>query len=190
MGHTASIIMKLLLLLAACTLATAEWTCEDCRKLSGALTDQATNPDDIQEQITIVTEAVCPQVEDMDACVAGLPQFWADMARVMWPAVFSMQVWCPECTYGQKLREVTCDECNDGLHKIIGEFYNPASVQKVVDYMNGDAFCGQDEDPALVERCTGAVGIILPIAFPAIADHVPEDGLNAMCQDVFGVCAA
>merc|ERR1719511_565642 len=138
--------MKLFLAcLAAFTISatSAKWTCEDCTAVVNSMSAYLTSEESMMKQVDILLADVCPQVENSEECVAGLPDFWMQVAMVLWPGYYNADAeWmcAPLC----KVREITCEECFEGL--------------------SGDAFCGQGEDP---ERCATVIQTLIPLALPA-----------------------
>ena len=55
-------------------------------------------------QIEVLLAEVCPQVDDVDGCVEGLPDFWKSLAPTLWAGVFDSSVWCTECQVVKKVK--------------------------------------------------------------------------------------
>ena len=72
-----------------------------------------------------------------------------------------------------------------GIHDVFLTFGRDETVQWLVDYMVGPAFCEASEE---VERCQSAVSALLPLAMAALVkDEVPEEE-REFCNAVMGVC--
>ena len=93
-SHT---LPQVFLLLALSILVSAEWTCEECQTLTGAVMGAVTSEEDIEIQVELMVAGVCPQVEDVEMCVEELPGFWRSLAPTLWTAVFDSSVWCGDC---------------------------------------------------------------------------------------------
>merc|ERR1712036_149482 len=158
MGVSGNLTMKLLLVcVAAITISTssAKWTCEDCTAVVNSMSAYLTSEESLRKQIDILLTDVCPQVENADECVDGLPDFWMKVAMVLWPGYYNADAeWmcAPLC----KVREITCEECFDGLKKGVEQLLQEETIQAIVEALSGDAFCAQSEDS---ERCAGAIEI-------------------------------
>ena len=84
--------MKLFLAcLAAFTISatSAKWTCEDCTALVNSMSAYLTSEESMQKQVDILLADVCPQVENSEECVEALPDFWMQVAMVMWPGYYN-----------------------------------------------------------------------------------------------------
>merc|ERR1712055_945034 len=80
------ITMKLFLAcVAAFTISatSAKWTCEDCTAVVNSMSAYLTSEESMRKQVDILLADVCPQVENSEECVAGLPDFWMQVAMVM-----------------------------------------------------------------------------------------------------------
>merc|ERR1711931_558127 len=101
------------------------------------------------KQVDILLADVCPQVEASEECVEGLPDFWKRVAMVLWPGYYNADAeWmcAPLC----KVREITCEECFQGLQKGVEQLLQEETIMAIVEALSGDAFCAQSED---AERC-------------------------------------
>jgi len=212
--------MKVLIFLFLAALASADWTCEECEKVMKVIDMSCVTEEGIKEQIEILLAEVCPQVEDVEECVAELPGFWTKLAPIMWNFAYDPKIWCGDlCDHGSELtktlphigigesaslnkishqklpgtakksnfqlRDVTCEECTEGLHNVFLTFARPETVQWLVDYMVGPAFCEKSEE---VEKCQKVIKELLPLAIPPlVADESPEEE-KQFCQIVLGVC--
>merc|ERR1712154_422673 len=167
MGRSVSgnLTMKLLLVcVAAITISTS----------SAYLTSE----ESLRKQIDILLTDVCPQVENADECVDGLPDFWMKVAMVLWPGYYNADAeWmcAPLC----KVREITCEECFDGLKKGVEQLLQEETIQAIVEALSGDAFCAQSEDS---ERCAGAIEVLIPLALPALTANPDEEAGKMVCN--------
>ena len=86
--------MKLLIALAtvlSITATSAEWTCDDCTAVVNSNAAYLTSEESIAKQVDILLAEVCPQVDNVDGCLAGLPDFWNKIAMVLWPGYYSAE---------------------------------------------------------------------------------------------------
>ena len=82
--------MKLILALSALvTLSAAEPTCEGCVAVVNAAAAYLTSEESIAAQIEILLADVCPQVDNTEECVAELPNFWTEIAMLLWPGYYN-----------------------------------------------------------------------------------------------------
>merc|ERR1711936_644272 len=69
-SHLVTLIMKFLLALSSLlALTAAEWTCDDCTAVVGALATYLSSEESIDNQVAILLAEVCPQAENPDECV-------------------------------------------------------------------------------------------------------------------------
>merc|ERR1719443_2795142 len=80
--------------LAAFTISatSAKWTCEDCTAVVNSMSAYLTSEESMQKQVDILLADVCPQVENSEECVEGLPDFWMQVAMVMWPGYYMLML--------------------------------------------------------------------------------------------------
>merc|ERR1712002_1103654 len=165
--HFSSNSMLLLTALSSVLLlASAEPTCDDCYAVVKSAAAYLTSEESVSKQVDILVAGVCPQVDDADTCVARLPEFWGQIASVLWPGYYDPTAdWmCQGCKTA--VRDVTCDECVGGLA--------------------GDGFCGQGEDPA---ACSEAIKVLIPLALPMLVASWDETVAAAVCNDAIpGTC--
>eukprot|EP00092_Neocalanus_flemingeri_P011905 GFUD01012837.1.p1 GENE.GFUD01012837.1~~GFUD01012837.1.p1 ORF type:complete len:190 (-),score=42.54 GFUD01012837.1:96-665(-) len=178
--------MKFLLALSAVlaiNTATAEWTCDDCNAVVNTLGAYLSSGESIPNQVDILLAEVCPQVEDVDGCVNGLPAFWTKIANVLWPGYYA-----PEATWmcaqeglcgAPATRTITCEECNEGIMATIEQINSEEFVSGIVDALSGDGFCGTVEDP---ELCATTIAVLIPLALPALAGAFDAEGGAIICN--------
>ena len=80
---------------------------------------------------------------------------------------------------------MTCEECEEGIHGIYDAFEEESTIQALVDYMMGPAFCETEED---VARCKEVIPALIPLAIPPLLNEQDHDAEKAFCQAVLGVC--
>ena len=80
--------MLLTALSSVILLASAEPTCDDCYAVINSAAAYLTTEDSVNRQVEILVTGVCPQLDDADTCVANLPEFWGQIASVLWPGYF------------------------------------------------------------------------------------------------------
>merc|ERR1712189_145648 len=146
--------MKSLLFLVLLAFVRSEWTCEECEKVMKTVLESDISEEGIQQQVDILLAEVCPQLEDAETCVERLPQFWADLSPVMWTFAFQTDLWCGEVCPDKGLRDVTCGECVIGLENLFATFARAETVDWLMEYVSGPAFCESSEDP---EPCKTAI---------------------------------
>ena len=57
-------------------------------------------------QVRILRSEVCPQVEETEACIEKLPDFWKEIAMVLWPGYYQADAdWmCAPICQGAEVR--------------------------------------------------------------------------------------
>ena len=86
--------MKLLFALAtvlSITATSAEWTCDDCTAVVNSIAAYLTSEDSVAKQVDILLAEVCPQTQNPEECLMGLPEFWKRIAMVLWPGYYSAE---------------------------------------------------------------------------------------------------
>merc|ERR1719184_118076 len=163
--------MKLLLALVPLLgLATVsgEATCEECSAVVSALAAELTSETSIAGQIEVLLAEVCPGTENPDRCMEGLPDFWTRIAGVLWPGYYDPSAaWmCGPICVETSVRDVTCEECLNGIQASIDQLLSEEVINGIVDALSGDGFCGMEEDP---DMCAEVIPILIPAALPALA---------------------
>ena len=89
--------------LVAISAVSAEPTYEDCVNVVSTIAGALTSEESVATQVEVLLAEICPQAEDPEGCVAGLPEFWAKIAAVLWPGYFDPTAeWM--CGAGKQLR--------------------------------------------------------------------------------------
>merc|ERR1712244_106929 len=181
-----TVIMKVFLILSAALLATASATtevgCEDCKALVSTLGMYLSSEESIAKQVEILLAEVCPQAEDPEACMEGLPAFWESIAMMLWPGYYNPEeeFMCMQeglCGAPGSRDAMTCDECLDGVMATIDQLLSEEFVSGIVAWLSGEEFCGMDEDP---EMCANIIAELIPAALPAIAGAM--DHFEMLCN--------
>ena len=84
------------LLLAICCLeiislssaAPSKPTCEDCHSVVRAISANLTSQESIAQQVEVILSKVCPESFNPEKCLEELPEFWAEIAQVLWPEYY------------------------------------------------------------------------------------------------------
>merc|ERR1712210_415716 len=136
-----TVIMKVFLILSAALLATASATtevgCEDCKALVSTLGMYLSSAESISGQVEILLANVCPQAEDPEACVEGLPAFWEKIAMMLWPGYYNPEeeFMCMQeglCGAPGSRDAMTCDECLDGIQATIDQLLSEEFITGAV----------------------------------------------------------
>merc|ERR1712083_1058483 len=179
-----TVIMKVFLVLSAALLATASATtevgCEDCKALVSTLGMYLSSEESIAKQVEILLAEICPQAEDPDFCVAGLPDFWMKIAMMLWPGYYNPEeeFMCMQeglCGAPGSREAMTCDECLDGVKATIDQLLS----EEFVSGLSGEEFCGMDEDP---EMCANVIAELIPAALPTLAANFDPEGTKDLCN--------
>ena len=77
-------------------------------------------------------------------------------------------------------RDMTCEECFDGIKAGIDQLLLPSTITGIVEALSGDAFCGATETP---DECATIIAALIPVALPALAGSGgSEENLTAICN--------
>merc|ERR1711997_1237911 len=129
-SEQSTVIMKVFLVLSTALLATASATtevgCEDCKALVSTLGMYLSSEESIAKQVEILLAEICPQAEDPEACMEGLPDFWAKIAMMLWPGYYNPEeeFMCMQeglCGAPGSRDAMTCDECLAGIHASVDQ---------------------------------------------------------------------
>ena len=74
------------------------------------------------------------QLEDPAGCEAGLTAHWADIATAMYPVYMEGNSVCGQLSVCY-VRDITCEECVDGVGQIGGIISDPATVESVIAFL-------------------------------------------------------
>ena len=132
---------------------------------------------------------VCPQMEDVDACMAAIDGYFGDMASCIYNHFVLEGDVCSRLGLCKKAsiftpRDWTCDECTDLLTQAAGLMQDEATVAEGVEYLQGECFCGADGHSA---DCADMVAGIVPLSMPVLAGILVDQEVE-LCQEVVGVC--
>merc|ERR1712083_279369 len=184
MGTIPLCTMKLLLALVPLLglgAVSGEATCAECSAVVSALAADLTSERSVSGQIDVLLAEVCPGSENPDECLEGLPDFWTRIAAVLWPGYYNPRTdWmCGPICAKTSVREVTCDECLNGIQGSIDQLLSEEFINGIVDALSGDGFCGMEEDP---DRCAEIIPILIPAALPALAAMYDPAGGAQLCN--------
>ena len=89
---------------------------------------------------------------------------------------------CYEPTEGA----MTCEDCKSGIQEAVDQILSPEFMDGIVEYMQGDDFCGTIEDP----ECPSAVDAVIRSGLPLLAaSDDPETYGPLLCNmAVEGTC--
>ena len=78
--------MKLLFALAtilSISATSAEWTCDDCTAVVNSIAAYLTSEESVAKQVDVLLAEVCPQTQNPEECLNGLPESWQRVAMVL-----------------------------------------------------------------------------------------------------------
>merc|ERR1719339_224455 len=87
---------------------------------------------------------------------------------------------CAPLCAAKSVREITCEECFEGLQKGVDQLLLESTIQGIVEALSGEAFCGNAEEP---ERCAGAIEVLIPLALPALAANPDREAGALICNN-------
>merc|ERR1712112_118883 len=148
-------------------------TCDECRKASVDLDVHLLSEESLGEQIAILKLALCPQLEDVATCEAGLDMWFPDMAD------------CTKQTHALS-GEWTCEECTGALAALADYMVQEDTIAEGVNYLQGECFCGRpDQDHT--EECPSVIASVVHMALPILGSALVEQSTEH-CQEIAGVC--
>merc|ERR1711913_210859 len=144
---TRIVIMKVFLIfftaLLSTVFATTEIGCEDCKALVSTLGMYLSSEESIARQVDILLAEICPQAEDPEACMEGLPAFWEKVAMMLWPGYYNPEeeFMCMQeglCGAPGSRDAMTCDECLEGVKATIDQLLTEEFITGVVAWLSGE----------------------------------------------------
>merc|ERR1712058_5060 len=177
-------VMKVLALLSLISFAAAVPTCQECNDSIGRLLARITGEESLAEQAAILTGTLCPGAPDPDMCAASLPEQWPIIGGILFPEFLQADAICDDVGICYLFKEITCEDCEAGVSYITGLMRDEGEVAAAVAFLQGDAYCGQAEDPA---NCGELIAALIPAAMDVLASAFEETSVE-ICQDVNGVC--
>merc|ERR1711874_283024 len=182
---TRIVIMKVFLIfftaLLSTVFATTEIGCEDCKALVSTLGKYLSSEESIARQVDILLAEVCPGASDPDACVEGLPEFWGDVAMMLWPGYYNPdeEFMCMReglCGAPGSREAMTCDECLDGIKATIDQLLSEEFISGIVDALSGNGFCGGMTEKPNPEECAAIIAELIPAALSILAGSFDPEG--------------
>ena len=74
------------------------------------------------------------QLDDPAGCEAGLTAHWSDIANALYPVYMEGNSVCGQLSVCY-VRDITCDECVNGVGQIGGIISDPATVESVLAFL-------------------------------------------------------
>ena len=97
-----------------------------------------------------------------------------------------IEVCQPMRNYLPRKVEITCDICQVGIEKIALVLQSEHNILRVIDLLNGDAFCTEPSS-GLGQECIDFVVDFTPKAMPVMSELF-LDQMPIFCGDVLGYC--
>merc|ERR1712223_2033544 len=97
---------------------------------------------------------------------------------------------CSSLCKPETIRDVTCEECKEVIDKIFAGVNAEQTVEKYVNYLSGEAFCGNPEEVAAedTERCKRGIAVLIPAAMEVFSNNKDPEEADGFCNQVLGVC--
>ena len=81
--------MKLIVSIFAFLAIASADPCSDCTAVVNTLANILTDEESITIQVENLVMYVCPEADDVDTCMADLPDFWHKIALKLWPRYYN-----------------------------------------------------------------------------------------------------
>jgi len=133
----------------------------------------------IAEQIEIITANVCPGTSDPARCETGIRANWEAIAMAMYPVFLNADDLCIKlgaCALKSLVALPTCDECTGSVAAISGMISMPDTINEVVAFLQGDAFCMGEAE------CVADVAEGMPLIMPVLAAVLTENAAQYCCE--------
>merc|ERR1712168_719277 len=167
------------------SVASADYTCDDCKSFGGKLQGYFETEESIAEQTGDLIQALCPQAEDPAMCESVISEWWPKMSAVLVPKFLDPEVCCSQlgvCSLKSMLSEPTCDECKNAMQGLSGLLMT--QIDAMIVYLKGDALCGGSD-----ETCIQVVDILMPYAIPALSQLLTVRAPEYCCAlSTNGIC--
>ena len=95
---------------------------------------------------------------------------------------------CYPVCYEPTEAAMTCEDCKSGIQDSVDQLLSPEYMDAMVEYLQGDMYCGTVEDP----ECPSAVDAVIRSGLPLLAESGdPETDGPMLCNmAVEGTCPA
>jgi len=210
--------MKVLIFIVLASLASADWTCEECEKVMKVIEMSTVSEEGINEQIEILVAEVCPEVEHVEECVAELPGFWMKLSPTMWTYAYDPKIWCGDLCgleISQKLPHIGIGKngnpnkmknkkqtgeakksnfdlrdvtCEECTAGLHNVFLTFAKPENVQWLVDYMVGPAFCEKSEEVEKCKKNVTEIVPLAMPPLVADEDPEEEKQFCHLILGVC--
>merc|ERR1712004_830909 len=180
--------MKVLIITSAMLALAASDSCSDCTAVASYIAGALTTPESLAAQGEILAGELCPGSPDPDACVAGLPGLWTQIAAVLWPGYWdpTAEWMCAGMCAAPEDTTMTCDYCKFGIQGAIDQLLSDAAMDDLVEFF-APAICQNTP----TNECFAAVDWVIRGGLPALAAAVSDGDFEQTCNNaVEGTCPA
>merc|ERR1711887_971 len=148
-------------IVSACliAIASADITCDDCKKFETAMNAYLMSEASLAEQTELLAALLCPTT---DVCTR-----------------------LGACTKRTFLGTPTCDECMGSIARVAEVISSAEQIGEIVSFLQSE-WCPGTDDAA---ECTGAVEQLIPAAMPVLGEVLTERRAEYCCKlSEDGVC--
>merc|ERR1719341_1245600 len=133
--------LQSLLLSAVILPAVCRSSCDTCVENAQILLDDHLTAEGLAGQAWLLDKYMCPQRPQPEECSLLLPQFWPELATVLWPLLLSPHILCSQlCPHHHQFRYVGCDECEEALNLVGDYIESEQTIRNTIEYLQS-SFC-------------------------------------------------
>merc|ERR1711910_276682 len=127
--------MKVLIITSAMLALAASDSCSDCTAVVSHIADRLSTPESPAAQGEILVGELCPGAPDPEACEAGLPGLWNDIAALLWPGYWdpTAEWMCADICAAPEDVAMTCDNCKMGIQAAIDQLLSEEAMDVIVE---------------------------------------------------------
>merc|ERR1711970_173769 len=168
-------------IVSACliAIASADITCDDCKKFETAMNAYLMSEASLAEQTELLAALLCPNTDDAAKCDEYVRGYWKEIANAVYPKFLDPTDVCTQ------LGTPTCDECMGSIARVAEVISSAEQIGEVVSFLQSE-WCPGTDDAA---ECTGAVEQLIPAAMPVLGEVLTERRAEYCCKlSEDGVC--
>merc|ERR1711962_592015 len=167
----------------------AHFSCEECKAFVDKLNGFYLSEESLQEQLDFLVLNICPTDPEPQLCQDQFTARWSDMATIGFHVFAESSYVCGRLNFCPQLLGIqvpSCPECVDLVNLIADDAEKEETLLGIIQYLQGAAYCEGEEGQ--VDECKEFVGIMLPLAIPALAEGYFRIRAATLCSELSGYC--
>lgn len=166
---------------------TDDWSCEDCARGSTALISHLTSSSSLEDQISLLVSAMCPNHTDPDpaSCRTTLPIFWTNIGIKIWAGFWPYICLDKSCSSSSEVShsvsELSCKACVARVNGHLELLDAPTTINLALGALHN--FCADEDD---ISECKTVGKWLYPDATVALKTSLSRGWINDICQRSLG----